>query len=74
MAFFKLAVEAGFTVEKIWEEVMEKVMFERDIGVSLGRVFNFYFRKHVLILYVLHRMSCYGGRFLDTSFDGRREN
>lgn len=34
MAFFKLAVEAGFTVEKIWEEVMEKVMFEKDNGVS----------------------------------------
>lgn len=39
MAFFKLAVEAGFTVEKIWEEVMEKVMFENDIGVSLHGVF-----------------------------------
>lgn len=34
MAFFKLAVETGFAVEKIWEEVMEKVMFEKDIGVS----------------------------------------
>lgn len=34
MAFFKLAIETGFAVEKIWEEVMEKVMFERDTGVS----------------------------------------
>lgn len=34
MAFFKLAVETGFAVEKIWEEVMEKVMFEKDIGVN----------------------------------------
>lgn len=34
MAFFKLAVEAGFAVEKIWEEAMEKVMFEKDVGVS----------------------------------------
>lgn len=39
MAFFKLAVEAGFTVEKIWEEVMEKIMFEKDNGVSLQGVF-----------------------------------
>lgn len=39
MAFFKLAVEAGFTVEKIWEEVMEKVMFENDNGVSLQGFF-----------------------------------
>lgn len=34
MAFFKLAIETGFAVEKIWEEVMEKVMFEKDTGVS----------------------------------------
>ena len=34
MAFFKLAVEAGFSVEKIWEEVLDKVMFEKDPGVS----------------------------------------
>lgn len=39
MAFFKLAVKAGFAVEKIWEEVMEKVMFETDTGVSLSGFF-----------------------------------
>lgn len=39
MAFFKLAVEAGFAVVKIWEEVMEKVMFEKDMGVSLQGAF-----------------------------------
>lgn len=36
MAFFKLAVDAGFEVEKIWEEVLDAVMFEKDPGVSLG--------------------------------------
>lgn len=40
MAFFKLAVETGFAVEKIWEEVMEKVMFEKDIGVSRQGFFS----------------------------------
>lgn len=39
MAFFKLAVETGFAVEKIWEEVMEKVMFEKDIGVNRQGLF-----------------------------------
>jgi len=32
MAFFDLVKEAGFTVEKILEEKMEKVMFETDPG------------------------------------------
>lgn len=45
MAFFKLAVEAGFTVEKIWEEVMEKVMFEKDSGVSLQGFFFYNFES-----------------------------
>lgn len=35
MAFFKLAVDAGFEVEKIWEEVLDAVMFENDPGVSI---------------------------------------
>lgn len=38
LAFFDLAREAGFTVEKTFEKVMEKVMFEEDPGVSLPRV------------------------------------
>lgn len=33
MAFFKLATIGGFVVEKVLEEVMEKVMFENDPGV-----------------------------------------
>jgi nicotinamide N-methyltransferase len=32
MAFFDLVREAGFTVEKVLEEKMEKVMFEKDPG------------------------------------------
>lgn len=36
LAFFNLAKEAGFTVEKILERVMEKVMFEEDPGVSVS--------------------------------------
>lgn len=35
MAFFKLAVDAGFEVEKILEEVLDAVMFEKDPGVSI---------------------------------------
>lgn len=34
LAFFDLARDAGFTVEKTFEKVMEKVMFEEDPGVS----------------------------------------
>jgi nicotinamide N-methyltransferase len=34
LAFFDLAREGGFTVEKILEKVMDKVMFEEDRGVS----------------------------------------
>jgi nicotinamide N-methyltransferase len=34
LAFFDLAKEAGFTVNKTFEKVMEKVMFEEDPGVS----------------------------------------
>jgi len=36
MAFFDLAREAGFVVEKTLEKVMEKVMFEEDPGVRCG--------------------------------------
>ena len=36
LAFFDIAREGGFTVEKIFEKVMEKVMFEEDPGVCLS--------------------------------------
>ena len=34
LAFFELARNSGFTVTKIFEKVMDKVMFEEDPGVS----------------------------------------
>lgn len=34
LAFFELAREAGFDVHKVFEIVMDKVMFEQDPGVS----------------------------------------
>ena len=34
LAFFDVAREAGLTVEKVLERTMEKVMFEKDPGVS----------------------------------------
>ena len=37
MAFFDLAKDAGFTVTKTFEKVMDKVMFEEDPGVSEKR-------------------------------------
>lgn len=37
LAFFDLAREAGFAVEKTFEKIMDKVMFEEDPGVSLLR-------------------------------------
>ncbi|KAK5241561.1 Protein N-terminal and lysine N-methyltransferase efm7, partial [Cryomyces antarcticus] len=33
LAFFDLAKKAGFAVEKIFEKVMDRVMFEEDPGV-----------------------------------------
>jgi EEF1A N-terminal glycine/lysine methyltransferase len=33
LAFFKVAEDAGFQVEKIFEKVMDKVLFEDDPGV-----------------------------------------
>lgn len=38
LAFFDLAREAGFVVEKVLERAMEKVMFEEDPGVSSGYI------------------------------------
>jgi nicotinamide N-methyltransferase len=37
LAFFDAAKEAGFAVEKTFEKVMDKVMFEEDPGVSSTR-------------------------------------
>ena len=35
MAFFELARSEGFGVSKLFEQVVEKVMFEADVGVGL---------------------------------------
>lgn len=35
LAFFDLARDSGFVVNKTFEKVMDKVMFEEDPGVSL---------------------------------------
>lgn len=43
MAFFDLAKNAGFSVEKMFEKVMDKVMFEEDPGVSWT---NVCFQRH----------------------------
>jgi nicotinamide N-methyltransferase len=34
LAFFDLAKSSGFEVEKIFEKIMDKVLFEKDPGVS----------------------------------------
>lgn len=49
MAFFELAKEAGFQVEKILEEKMEKVMFDKDPGDEELRrtVFGYELTRHV---------------------------
>jgi EEF1A N-terminal glycine/lysine methyltransferase len=43
LAFFDLAKDAGFAVEKLLEHVMEKTMFDNDPGVSYCLFFLFYF-------------------------------
>lgn len=47
LAFFDLVREGGFVVEKIFEHVMEKVMFEEDPGVSPEVITGFNVRVSV---------------------------
>ena len=68
LAFFDLAREAGFVVEKTFEKVMERVMFEEDPGVSFFFFFlslyfaSFLFARCVeLVVWMgtdCDRMSC----------------
>jgi EEF1A N-terminal glycine/lysine methyltransferase len=37
MMFFDIAKEQGFTIKKVLEKVMDKVMFEEDRGDELMR-------------------------------------
>jgi nicotinamide N-methyltransferase len=46
LAFFDLARESGFTVEKTFEKVMDKVMFEEDPGVRHFTKFDCYVLTH----------------------------
>lgn len=52
LAFFDLAKEAGFIVEKVLEHTMEKVMFEEDPGVS----------SHCWVAFVASRLTLRLGR------------
>jgi nicotinamide N-methyltransferase len=67
LAFFDLAREAGFVVEKTFEKVMEKVMFEEDPGVSFSR--GELSRERLTCC----RMSCSDARCTAMSSVGRLE-
>ena len=41
LAFFDLAREGGFEVTKVFEQVMEKVMFDEDPGVRANLSLTF---------------------------------
>jgi len=64
--FFPLAEAGGFTVTKIFEKLVDEVLFENDPGVSIpgpesaGTMLNF------------RRTRGFGGPCLGTSFDGHR--
>lgn len=76
MAFFKLAVDAGFKVEKIWEEVLDVPMFEKDPGVSIASLCSGnseIVSKQSTDIRIRNRMNYSGERSSDTSFDGQRE-
>lgn len=50
LAFFDIAREGGLVVTKIFETVMEKVMFEEDPGVGLGAAIAMRFPSLNLII------------------------
>jgi hypothetical protein len=63
LAFFDLARDAGFTVVRTFEKVMDKVMFEEDPGVrSRSQIMN--------ILLTCFRMNSCVGQCLVTSSVG----
>jgi nicotinamide N-methyltransferase len=67
LAFFDLAREAGFVVEKTFEKVMEKVMFEEDPGVSFDGIGLY--REEL----TCRRMSCSDAQCMAMSSAGRPE-
>lgn len=62
--FFPLAEESGFVVTKVFEKVIDKVLFENDPGVSL--IFGVYFQLHEKL--TVNRTSFSDAQFLDTRF------
>jgi len=73
LAFFDLAKEAGFVVEKFFEHTMEKVMFEEDPGVStLPKLSTDDVR--VRDADCTNRMSSFDGQFSDTALIGLKTN
>jgi predicted nicotinamide N-methyase len=67
LAFFELAREKGFVVEKTFEKVMDKVMFEEDPGVSMPRSWRLAEKL------TKGRMNCSDVRYMDMSSVGRLE-
>lgn len=51
LAFFDMAAEGGFEVEKIFERVMDRVMFEEDRGVSISNSDNLFCFCSVSVLF-----------------------
>lgn len=62
--FFPLAEENGFVVTKVFEKVLDKVLFEDDPGVCLPAI---PYIEHVL---TFHRMKHFVAPYLDTRFGG----
>jgi predicted nicotinamide N-methyase len=67
LAFFELAREKGFVVEKTFEKVMDKVMFEEDPGVSIPGSWRLAEKL------TKGRMNCSDVRYMDMSSVGRLE-
>lgn len=69
--FFPLAEASGFTVTKIFEKVMDAVLFEDDPGVSLQLDFPFWV---MILVLTIHRMKDFEEPYLDISSNGHRIN
>jgi nicotinamide N-methyltransferase len=68
LAFFDLAREGGFVVEKILEKTMDKVMFEEDPGV--GGMITAQRADVSVLTWKLHRTNCFEERYLGTACGG----
>jgi predicted nicotinamide N-methyase len=73
LAFFDLAREAGFVVDKFFEHTMEKVMFEEDPGVSTWPEMS---TDNVCMRDAdcNNRMSSFDGQFSDTALHGLKNS